>query len=158
MSNISRRTALTTGAALVTTGALTAPLALKAASVRAALAGEPAVELSQQLRVAWQEWVSAMGAFDNAEDCGIPTCGRGGPGCALFQEQERCEARFRELEPRLLDTPATTPGGVLGKLRGFYADEEIVQIRAGEKPDDLPGAYVASIYRDLERLAGEARS
>jgi hypothetical protein len=39
--SISRRTALATGAAAITTGAIAAPLALKAANVKAALAGEP---------------------------------------------------------------------------------------------------------------------
>ncbi len=49
--------------------------------------------------------------------------------------------------------------GVLAKLRAFYHDEEIAQMRAGDDPDDgLPEEWTASIYRDLERLAGEARS
>ncbi len=57
----------------------------------------------------------------------------------------------------MLDTPATTPRGVVAKLRGFYHDDEITQIRAGDEPeDDLPKEFAASIYRDLERLAGEA--
>ncbi len=38
---ITRRTALATGAAAITTAAITAPLALKASSVKAALGGEP---------------------------------------------------------------------------------------------------------------------
>ena len=40
---ISRRTALAAGAAAITTAAVTAPLAIKAAGVQAALAGDPAV-------------------------------------------------------------------------------------------------------------------
>ncbi len=76
-----------------------------------------------------------------------------------WQEREHWESQFWELQERLLDMPATTPRGVLAKLRGFYHDEEIAQIRAGDDPcDDLPGEYASSIYRDLERLVGEARS
>ena len=77
----------------------------------------------------------------------------------LWQELEHWKARFWDLQPRLLDMRATTPRGVLAKLRGFYHDGEIAQIRAGDDPDDgLPAEWAASIYRDLERLAGEARS
>ena len=156
---ITRRTAIATGAAAITTAAITAPLALKAGATKAALggeplvAGDPAVVVSQQLRAAWRAWLAAMAAFDGIKDCGIPTCGKGGPDCALRQEQEQCEARFFELQTRLLNTPATTSSGVLGKLRGFYGDDEIAQIRAGEEPDDLPGDYVVSIFLDLERLS-----
>ena len=71
----------------------------------------------------------------------------------------RYKAQFWGLQAHLLDTPATSRGGVLAKLRGFYNDAEIADIRTGGDPDDpLPEKYAASIYRDLERLAGEARS
>ncbi len=70
----------------------------------------------------------------------------------LYQEREHWKALFWELQERLLDTTATTPHGVFAKLRGFYHDDEIAGIIAGENPDDLPGDYAASIYRDLERL------
>ena len=74
----------------------------------------------------------------------------------LQQEVEHWKARFWDLHARLLDTPATTPRGIVAKLRGFYHDEEIVQMRAGDDPDDgLPAEWAASIYRDLERLAEE---
>ena len=54
---------------------------------------------------------------------------------------------------------ATTTGGVLAKFRGFYSDGETANIMAGNLPcDPLDSELVASIYRDLERLAGEARS
>ena len=62
------------------------------------------------------------------------------------------------MHARLLDMRAATPGGVLAKLQGFY-DGEITEIIAGADPyNDLPAEWAASIYRDLERLAGEARS
>ena len=60
---------------------------------------------------------------------------------------------------RLMEAPAHTARGVLVKLRGCFLDEEIARIRAGDHPtDDLPAEYAATIYRDLERLAGEAPS
>ena len=74
---------------------------------------------------------------------------------SLYQEREHWKARFWDLRAQLLDTPATTPRGVLAKLRGFYHDEEIAAIDDGL--EGLPGEYATSIYRDLERLSGEAR-
>ena len=44
---ITRRSALATGAAAITTAAITAPLAIKAAGVKAALAGEEAEGLAR---------------------------------------------------------------------------------------------------------------
>ncbi len=74
---------------------------------------------------------------------------------SLYQEREHWNARFWDLRERLLDTPATTTRGVLAKLRGFYHDDEIAQIN--DDLEDLPGEFATSIYRDLERLAREAR-
>ncbi len=162
---ISRRDALlgATAAAVVTTAA-TVPVAIRAAGVKAVLAGDPAIGLSDQLRATWTAWCSAMNAHEDA-------CHRAGFNTLeghkadralgiepLWQEREHWKARFWELQARLLDTPATTTRGVLAKIRGFYGDGEIAQIMAGEEPDPLPGDYVVSIYLDLERLAGEARS
>ena len=66
--SISRRTALATGAAAITTAAIAAPLAHKAAATKAALAGDPAVALSQQLRAASQAWFDAIDAYEEAAD------------------------------------------------------------------------------------------
>ncbi len=71
----------------------------------------------------------------------------------LWQELERWKARFWDLQARVLATPATTPRGILAKLRGFYHHDEIAEMRAGGEPADLPAEWAASIYRDLERLA-----
>ena len=55
--------------------------------------------------------------------------------------------------------PALTVAGVLAKMQTWYCDQEIEDIRSGGEPDDpLPTDLSASIYLDLERLAGEARS
>ncbi len=213
---ISRRDALLGAtAAAVVTGATSAPLAHKAAGVKAALAGDPAVALSQQLRAANKAWFSAIDAYEEAGhrvgfnicyDDGLVTVetpdGRAtwgaseiraavDPGryshrltpeqrdAALaeikrrkaeahtvrqelgiespYQEREHWKARFWGLHARLLDTPAATVDGVVAKLRGFYNDGEIAEIRAGGDPTDpLEADYAASVYRDLERLAGKA--
>ncbi len=54
---------------------------------------------------------------------------------------------------RLMAAPAQTPRGVILKMRGYYHDSEIDQLRTGDDPPDLLGDVAASIYRDLERLA-----
>ncbi len=58
----------------------------------------------------------------------------------------------------MLDTPARTAGGVLAKLQSWYADHEIEEMLSGGYADPLPEEYAASIYHDLERLAGEVSS
>ncbi len=212
--SISRRDALLGAtAAAVVTGAITAPLAIKAAGAKTALAGDPVIDLAQQLRAASDGWFAAIDAYEDAAgragfnicyDDGLVTVetpdGRATWGASeiraavdpgryshrltpeqrdaalaeikrrkaeahtvrqelgiesLYQEREHWKARFWELQARLLDTPATTVDGVLGKLRGFYNDGEIAEIRAGGDPTDpLEADYAASVYRDLERLAG----
>ena len=214
MTALTRRDALLGAtAAAVVTGAATAPLAFKAADVKAALAGEPVIGLSEQLRAASEAWFSAIDAFEEATNrvgindsyySGLVSVetpdGRACWGASeikaaaedgrlhyrltpderdaalaelerrqreypkkcrelgiepLRQAREHWKAQFWDLQARLLDTPATTPGGVLAKLRGFYHDAEIADMRTGGDPDtDLPVEFAASVYRDLERLAG----
>ncbi len=207
--SISRRTALATGAAAITTAAIAAPSAVKANSVQAALAGDPVIALSQQLRTASEAWHDAIDAYEEAYhrvgydwayyDRGIVEVETSN-GCygwgdwqiqeaaeegritperrdaalaelkqrecegqevrrelgieSLYQQREHWEARFEELRERLLETPAATPGGMLAKLRGYYHDDEIAAIDDGL--EELPGEYATSVYRDLERLTGEA--
>ncbi len=152
MNTISRRTVLTGAALIVSTSV---PLVATAAAplvAQAGQAGDPAVAVSEQARAAWQQLLDAT--YADVDDCDVPNCGHSGPGCPLIQNTERCEARFYELDKRLLTTPATTPAGVLAKLRGWYNDCEIADIRAGSDIDDLPGEYAASIFCDLERISG----
>ena len=166
--SISRRDAmLGATAAAAVTGLTAAPLAMKAAGGKAALAlaGDPVIGLSEQLRAVWKAWMSAQDVYEEAcHRVGYTTFGIGEVRRELgieplWQEEQRLKAQFWGLQTRLLDMPATTPGGVLAKLRGFYHDGEVAQIRAGGDPDtDLPVEFAASIYRDLERLAGEVPS
>ena len=55
----------------------------------------------------------------------------------------------------IISTEARTVAGALAKLKHHYADSEIAAFEGEHDPDDLPGNVAASIYRDLERLAGE---
>ncbi len=74
----------------------------------------------------------------------------------IKEHKDQARARWRDLEARMLDTPALTVAGVLAKLRGWYGDDEIANMReGGEACDDLDSAFAASVYRDLECLAGE---
>ncbi len=204
---ISRRDALMGAtAAAVVTGAIAGPLAIKAAGVKAAMAGDPVIDLAQQLSAASDAWFAAIDVYEEAyhrvgynwaywdrgsvevetsngcygwgageirqaaEDGRITPARRDAALAEIerrqcegqelgiepqYQERERRKARFWDLQERLLDTPATTTRGVLAKLRGYYHDGEIAGIDDGL--EDLPGEYATSIYRDLERLAGEAR-
>ena len=162
---ITRRGAMLGASAAAVTGLTVAPVAMKADGVQAALAGDPVIGLSQELRAVWTAWMSAGDVYEEA-------CHRAGFTTfearevrrelgiePLWQEEQRLKARFWDLQARLLDTPATTTGGVLAKFRGFYSDYETANIMAGDLPcDPLDSEFAASIYRDLERLAGEARS
>ncbi len=153
--SISRRDALMGAtAAAVVTGAATAPLT-----------ADPVIGLSDQLRDVWKAWMSAQNVYEEAcHRVGFSTCYDGHDVRRelgidpLWQEEQRLKARFWDLHARVLDMPATTMRGVLAKLQGFY-DGEIAEIMAGDDPyNDLPAEWAASIYRDLERLAREARS
>ncbi len=158
--SISRRDALLGASAAVAVAGVPTAVAAKAG-----LAGDPAIALARQLRVASQAWFDAIDVFDEATHRVGRSCFIGQKACreigieTLWQEREHWKAQFWDLRECLLETPAATPRGVLAKLRGFFHDGEIAQIRAGDDPDDdLPKEFAASVYRDLERLAGEARS
>ncbi len=58
----------------------------------------------------------------------------------------------------MLDTPALTVAGVLAKVQSWYDDQELEDMRSGGEADQgLETDLSASIYRDLERLAGETQ-
>lgn len=77
----------------------------------------------------------------------------------LKNHAERCRAHWRDLEERMLDTPALTIAGILAKLQSWYCDHEIEAMRNGDEPDnDMKTDLSASVYRDLERLAGRVQS
>ncbi len=219
---ISRRDALMGAtAAAVVTGAATAPLAMKAAGVKAALAGDPVIGLAAQVKAAYRASLEADNIYEDvAHGAGYSICndfdcttvttttgqrytwGRGKilEAAARVEEEgewrritseerdralaaidaraqraararhrlgldpvkerkDQSRAHFLDLEARMLDMPALTVAGVLAKLQTWYSDGEIEDIRSGGEPDqEIQTDLAASIYRDLERLAGEARS
>jgi hypothetical protein len=75
------------------------------------------------------------------------------------RRKDQSRVHFLDLEARMLDTPALTVAGVLAKVQSWYDDQELEDMRSGGEPDqEIQTDLAASIYRDLERLAGEARS
>ncbi len=212
---ITRRNALATTAAAITTAAITAPLAIKAAGVKAALGGDPVVTLAAQVKAAYRASIEADDAYEAAaheaghnicadfdtttvtaisgqqygwsRDAILLAAAPGGYCCARVTPEERdralavidtdqrkvarirhdlgldpikerkdqTRAHWRDLEARMLDTPALTVAGVLAKLQSWYCDHEIEAMRSGDEPyHDLQTDLSASVYRDLERLAG----
>ncbi len=140
--SISRRDALATGAAAAVTGLTTAPLAMKAA-----LAGEPLLAMEQ-------EWL-AQRDFYNSD---LPD-----------ESDEALDPLFDKLldfQYRILLTEAKSPAGVAVKLRmhcrnNCWSEEDF----AAPRPEDaargvgnLEVLPLKAALRDLERLAGEARS
>ncbi len=180
MSIISRRTALTTGAALVTTGALTAPLALKAAGAKAALGGNDAVLLARieqfhevydaQNRV-WEMQQAHRAEIEARPDCPPPdpaTSSRAyiafleaNDAFRYYGETERLIEKTGALANVIFETPARTTKGALEKLKIAYT-----AIGDGEGSGDEglllcqnPKAlWMAAVVADLERLSGEAQS
>ena len=217
---ISRRGAMLRATAAAVTVAITAPLAIKAKGVKAALAGDPAIELAAQVKAAYQASLDADNIYEEvAHDAGWSVCSdfewtpvttitgqqytwgresileaaarveeagefrritpeerdralaaidaraqraahaRHDLGLDSVKERkDQTRAHFDDLEARMLDMPALTVAGVLAKLQTWYSDGEIEDIRSGGEPDqDLQTDLAASVYRDLERLTGEAR-
>ncbi len=131
--SISRRTALASGAAAITTAAITAPLAIKAGGVKAALRGnDPIWPILARAR-SLQEQITA--APDD-------------PATAAL------ETTLCDVECEIFETQATSFDGLLAKAR--YA-RWIVRPDASQFPLDGDN-LVLSLVRDLERLAGGMQS
>ena len=177
--SITRRNALTGATAAIAVAAI--PVAVQADDARLeALYGD--------WREAWRIWWKANVIADNTKIDALCSCGPSPVGSDYATEADleaawdswgaarqaavvrsgsvelkrRADAAYdveQTAFDRLMEAPAHTARGVLVKLRGCFLDEEIARIRAGDHPgDDLPAEYAATIYRDLERLAGEVRS
>ena len=145
---ISRRGALLGASAAAVTGLTVAPLAIKAAGVKAALAGDPVLALER-------EWLAQLDFIHNYPDDSDE---------ALDPLYERAN----EIERQLFLMPAESFWGVLTKLRVwhyYYYNSSLTGRPYGHMWwrggfDNLPIADLGSVavMRDLERLAGEARS
>ena len=162
--NITRRDALMGAtAAALTTGAIVAPLAIKAAGVKAALAGDP---VNAALQRAHAEWERARQAFtDTLDDLAsveerfwatadersfkhgtraYDALGRElGVDAAHDREHRACHEDWAAYE-RLLDTPADSWPDIVLKRRVALIQEDRV----------IDETLVKALFRDLERLSG----
>jgi len=181
MSTISRRDAIKGAtAAAVITGAILAPLAIKAAGAKAALAGDDAVLLARieqfhevydaQNRV-WAKQQAHRAEIEARPDCppiDPATCSRdhfayleANDAFRYYGETERLIEKTGPLVNTVFETPARTTKGALEKLKIAYT-----AIGDGEGSGDEglllcqnPVAlWMAAVVADLGRLAGEARS
>ncbi len=99
--NITRRDALVGAtAAAVVTGAITAPLAIKAAGVKAALVGDPVLALERQ-------WLAQLDFIHNYPD-------------DFDEALEPLYERADEIERQLFSMPAESVRGVPTKLRVWH--------------------------------------
>ncbi len=146
--NITRRDALlgATAAAAVT-GLIVAPLAMKAAGVKLALADEPLLAMEQKY-LAFRDYCNNYP--DESAEAVNP----------LFD-------RLSDMEAEIYETPAATLDGTMVKLRlwaDYYAtfsdhhSYQEVWWWGDLSPMYLDETGFAYVMRDLERLAGEARS
>jgi len=182
--SISRRTALlATGAAAITTGVVTAPLASNAAGAKAALAGDTVLlarieqfhDVYGELQDAWGKDRAHRAAVLAMPDCpkppGFPTGGdysaretfmeahdayRGWDQCNRLNEQTGALAKT------IFGTPARTAKGALEKLKIAYIAVGNGAGRGGGDSDletfqDLKAPWMETVIADFERLAGEAR-
>ena len=144
---ITRRNALVSAGAAVVTGVATAPLAIKAAGVKAALAVEPLLAMEQE----WAAFRDYCNNYPDESDAAVDP---------LFD-------RLTEMERQIYRTPAAILEGVVVKLRlwsRYYAEFsshegfEDSWWRGDYGPERLDVMGFANVMRDLERLAEAARS
>jgi len=178
--NITRRNALRGAtAAAVVTGAITVPLAIKAAGVKAALGADDAVLLARieqfhdlydaQNRV-WAKQQAHRAEIEARPDCPALDPATSSQAHFAFLEAndayrhcddlERLYKQTGALANAIFETPARTTKGALEKLKIAYT-----AIGDGEGSGDEglllcqnPKAlWLDSVVADFERLAGEAR-
>ncbi len=150
MNIISRRDALMGAtAAAVTTAAITVPLAFKAAGVKAAL-GDNHTDL-EALRVAWR--AAERRSFD-ADDAAEAAEGSTEQPIADHRQVVAMQESDAAYE-LFMDTPATSMRGVLAKLTCLESEQEWAKL---DQEFNLDSIMICAVRRDLERLAGEART
>ncbi len=145
---ITRRDALlgATAAAAVT-GLTVAPLSMKAAGAKAALAGDPLLAMER-------EWLAFRHYCNNYPD-------------ESDEARDPLYDRLTDMELEIYETPATTPAGAVIKLRlwgnyytSFATDNAYEEAwwRGDLAPMGLDETGFAYVMRDLAHLAGEVRS
>ena len=152
--SISRRTALATGAAAITTAAVTAPLAIKAAGVKAALGGDPVLPAFEAYEAARLESIAASDhrcAIVEAVQAELPPEPHAGRYLDLSDAERKEAADWREVCHRrvtarlgmdedsfmdiyydrtmlayetVVDIQATTVAGLLCQVRAWWSTYE----------------------------------
>ena len=147
--NITRRDALLGAtAAAVVTGAAVVPLAIKAAGVKVALAGDPAAVQGEdaELIALGRQWIDAYGKWIGTED-----------------DDSTLLKRCHSIENRIADIPARSHHGALVKLRVVAEFYRLM----GDIDDSSETRLIYQAWEALEterfnfeclRLAGEART
>ena len=132
---ITRRNALVGASAAAVTGLTVAPLAMKAAHVKAALAGEPLLAMEQ-------EWLAQRDYIhnypDDSDDALEP----------LYQREDA-------IEEKIMGTPANSFAGIAVKLRmaAYYTFPDA----DGPEGLDWDRKIMLKTLRDAERLSGGMR-
>ena len=132
---ITRRNAMLGASAAAVTGLTVAPIGMKASGVKAALAGVPGVVKASQTdpvavlvrkASAYEEWLNSLNVPDD--------------------EFNALAGVHFEMEHRILDTPATSLVGIVGKLRIAWKNAETDELYplASER-------FIWSALQDLER-------
>ena len=160
MNIISRRDALMGAtAAAITTGAITAPLAIKAAGVKEALANDVHIAaLYTEWRAAEATWIKVNAVADNAHMDAIRVSRESPDQRAAYRAAvERYDVSELKRRAdvtataesaalhRLIEAPAEGPRGAMIKLTAFIEEIEVV---------GMDNRMLATIRNDLERLAG----
>ena len=143
--SISRRTALATGAAAITTAAITAPLALKAGATKAALGAkaDPVVALVNKA-LPYRRWLDST------------------PDDMPDEEFNALCRPLWEMYDQIRLTPATSVEGIAGKVRvAWIQTHPTIDGERNGPPEEFdiigqlaPERFIWSVLQDLERLAG----
>ncbi len=140
--NISRRDALLGAtAATVVTGAITAPLAIKAAGVRAALAGEPIVVMWHQSR----RWLEEGARYDRLSGA-----------AANKADFERLSDMCREVDRKAFDLEQQIADMTPESPRGWGIQARLLEdwMAAGTRNDHRDLLIARRIAAYLEGFAG----
>ena len=143
---LTRRAALQGGTATVAVIAGAGAVAARVA------VDDPVIALVDEIRRVNKAWHAAADARDLAR-------ARGSEDWPDLEEKyEAYSDRYWELRAEICETPARTLRGTLAKFRGIYFDWEIKDMRAGRKVGMMEADFAASVFRDLDRLAGRTQS
>ncbi len=145
---ITRRDALKGAtAAAVVTGAISIPLAIKVAGVKAALGGGPLIVLGRQWAEAYDNWQAAPREGESDEETK-----------AMESHADDLGEIAWDLQAEIAKVPAFSIEGILIKLRIVGTDRQLMDQNNSGEWTDTYAQLTWQAWDDLERLAGGARS